>query len=283
MKITNGEMQAILREVEAELMPLLRAEASLSPMGEGSASPAGRGPLGGEASASAGEGSMGSASPAPMMGEKSASPAGMEGSASAGSAGGGDTVAELAEQFKQMPKEELQMVLEALQMALGGGMGGEASASPAIGGEASAPAMGAEKSASPAPMMGKAEASKKAHKMHKEESKEESSKEESSSAEMSKAYMSKSEDRIAALEHQLAVATKAIETLARPMRKALVESAEDPTVRAAAVSGLSKSEVTARLSAAAAQPSLAKSDRALINAFYSGTVPLQSLAHLLVK
>jgi hypothetical protein len=132
-------------------------------------------------------------------------------------------------------------------------------------------------------MMGKAEKAKMHKgKMHKEESKEESS-EESSSAEMSKAYMSKSEDRIAALEHQLAVATKAIETLARPMRKALVESAEDPTVRAAAVSGLSKSEVTARLSAAAAQPALAKSDRALINAFYSGTVPLQSLAHLLVK
>jgi hypothetical protein len=67
------------------------------------------------------------------------------------------------------------------------------------------------------------------------------------------------------------------------MRKALVESSEDPTVRAAAVSGLSKSEVTARLSEVAAKPTLAKSDRALINGFYSGTVPLQSLAHLLVK
>jgi hypothetical protein len=44
---------------------------------------------------------------------------------------------------------------------------------------------------------------------------------------------------------------------------------------------MTKGEVTAKLKAVTASPTLAKSDRQLVNGFYDGRISLDQIAHLL--
>ena len=104
---------------------------------------------------------------------------------------------------------------------------------------------------------------------------------------------SESDLKIEALEQALAEAkanvekqTKAIEDLveyvSKPVRKSLkyITEIEAPVVEKP-VSELSKSEITEKLNRVSRDPSLKKSDRELINGFYSGEVKVDALAHLL--
>lgn len=285
MQISSAELRSILEDVEKDLTPLLRSEraklskavgdedsasASASPMGEESRS-AGRdmvpsersgSPAGMEGSASASASPEGSSAGMPPEGSPQAGPEGSP------SAGGGEGVEALAAEYAKLPPEELEMHLMALEMVLKQhGGGGEASpagmppegspagmppeASPAMKKEYSASASASEKSKSPA--------------MKKEMS--------HSASEGSS--ISKSE--IDALNQKLDVALKAVEFLTRPMRKAVTEFAteEKPALN------LSKNEITAKLKAVTASPTLAKSDRQLINGFYDGRIAVDQIAHLL--
>lgn len=295
MKISNDELRAILEEVETELQPLLRSEKdrlskavgdemssspSSSPMGQEASKSPGRDMLPEERSG--GEEGMEGSSPAAPGAEASAP--GMEGSAGEG-AGAEGQVEALAAEYAKLPPEELEMHLMALQAAmqqLGGGAEGSPAGSPAgsppPGAEAS-PAMKKEMSASagsasasPAPAKkGEKSAEKSSYTKKEKSAKEESSKEESSKEESSP--MSKSE--IDALNAKIDVALKAVEFLTRPMRKAVTEAAETPAKT------YTRAEVTEKLKAVTANPSLAKSERALINGFYDGRVSLDKITHLL--
>jgi hypothetical protein len=113
-------------------------------------------------------------------------------------------------------------------------------------------------------------------KKHGEGSKEESSKEGSGSKEGSKEEPVKKSE-LDAVHAKLDVALKAVEFLTRPMRKAVTEFA----VTEAKAPSMTKSEVTAKLKEVTASPTLAKSDRHLVNGFYDGRVSLDQIAHLL--
>lgn len=308
MKISDKEIQSILAEVEAELAPLLRSErsklskavgdedsvGSASPMGEESRSP-GRDLMPEErsSSGSASEGSSASGSPMPE-GSSSGSP---EGSMSAGSpegsagAGGEGDVQALAAEYAKLAPEELEMHLMAIEAAMqqmqGGAAGGPEAAAggmppagaPAPASQAGAmppegsPAMKSEKSVSAS-----ASAEKSKHKMGKEESshaEESSAKKKEVSAEESSSISKSEFDEMKA---KLDVAMKGIEFLTRPMRKAVTEFVGETTKPAAS---FTKSEVTAKLKSVTASPTLAKSDRNLINGFYDGAVSLDQIAHLL--
>lgn len=301
MKISDKEIQSILAEVEAELAPLLRSErsklskavgdedsvGSASPMGEESRSP-GRDLMPEErsSSGSASEGSSASGSPMPEgsagMAPEGSSAGSPEGSAGAG--GEGDVQA-LAAEYAKLAPEELEMHLMAIEAAMqqmqGGAAGGPEAAAggmpPAPASQAGAmppegsPAMKSEKSVSAS-----ASAEKSKHKMGKEESshaEESSAKKKEVSAEES---ISKSE--FDEMKAKLDVAMKGIEFLTRPMRKAVTEFVGETAKPAAS---FTKSEVTAKLKTVTASPTLAKSDRNLINGFYDGAVSLDQIAHLL--
>lgn len=285
MQISSAELRSILEDVEKDLTPLLRSEraklskaigdeesasASASPMGEESRS-AGRdmvpsersgSPAGMEGSASASASPEGSSAGMPPEGSPQAGP---EGSASAG---GGEGVEALAAEYAKLPPEELEMHLMALEMVLkqhGGGAEGSPAGMPPEGSPAgmppeASPAMKKEYSAS-------ASEKSKSPAMKKEMS--------HSASESSESAISKSE--IDALNQKLDVALKAVEFLTRPMRKAVTEFAteEKPALN------LSKNEITAKLKAVTASPTLAKSDRQLINGFYDGRIAVDQIAHLL--
>jgi hypothetical protein len=293
MKISSDELRAILEEVETELQPLLRSEKERLSKAVGddemSSSPSSS-PMGQEASKSPGrdmlpeERSGGEESASPAPGAEASAP-GMEGSAGGEGAGAEGQVEALAAEYAKLPPQELEMHLMALQAAmqqLGGGAEGSPAGSsagsppPAPGAEAS-PAMKKEMStsagsasASPAPAKKGEMSAEKAYSKKEKSAKEESSKEESSEKSSS---MSKSE--IDALNAKIDVALKAVEFLTRPMRKAVTEAAETPAKT------YTRAEVTEKLKAVTANPSLAKSERALINGFYDGRVSLDKITHLL--
>lgn len=287
MQISSAELRSILEDVEKDLTPLLRSEreklskaigdedsasASASPMGEESRS-AGRdmvpsersgSPAGMEGSASASASPEGSSAGMPPEGSPEAGP---EGSASAG---GGEGVEALAAEYAKLPPEELEMHLMALEMVLKQhGAGGEAS--PAGMPEGSPAPAGMPPEASPAMKKEMSEKSKSASVSEKSASP--AAKKEYSASEGSS--VSKSE--IDALNQKLDVALKAVEFLTRPMRKAVTEFASDEKP----VLNLSKNEITAKLKAVTASPTLAKSDRQLINGFYDGRIAVDQIAHLL--
>lgn len=294
MKISSNELRAILEEVEAELEPLLRSEkdrlskavgdeegsspsaSSASPMGQEASKSPGRdmlpeeksgGPVGG-----------GEESPALSPGGE-ASPAGApEGADEGGEAGAEGQVEALAAEYAKLPPEELEMHLMALQAAmqkLGGGAegsaGGSPAGSPAPAGPEASPALKKELSASP-----EASKAKKAEKsVEKSYTKKEKSAEESSKSESSEKSSPMSKSEFDALNAKVDVALKAVEFLTRPMRKAVTEAADAPS------KSWSRPEVTEKLKAVTANPSLAKSDRQLVNEFYDGRVSLDRIAHLL--
>lgn len=297
MIFSSDEMRALLAEVEAELEPLLRAErsasmekaapgeessmGSASPMGEGSMSPGGR-------EASAGERSGGM-----VADEAPEGSAGGEQSMGADEGAGEEDVQALAAEYAKLDPKELEMHLLALQAAMKQMMGDEGSAGPAPAPEASAapapaPAMKSEKSMSAKKAEGSVSASKSAsakkaeHSMSasksmsakKAEKKDEESSEESSS-ESSEVTMSKSE--FDALSKKIELVTRAVEVLAKPMRKAVTEANIAPEKTA-----LTKSEITAKLRTATANPAaLTKSDRDLVVGFYEGRVSVDQIGHLL--
>jgi hypothetical protein len=187
------------------------------------------------------------------------------------SAGGGEGVEALAAEYAKLPPEELEMHLMALEMVLKQ-HGGGAEGSPA-GMPPEAPPAGMPPEASPAmkkEYSASASASKSASKSASPAAKKEMS---HSASEGS--HVSKSE--IDALNQKLDVALKAVEFLTRPMRKAVTEfaSEEKPALN------LNKNEITAKLKVVTASPTLAKSDRQLINGFYDGRIAVDQIAHLL--
>lgn len=314
MKISDKEIASILAEVEAELAPLLRSErqrlskaaedsaGSASPMGEESRSP-GRDLMPDErsGSASASPEASASASGSPMgspegSASASGSPEGSSASAGSpeGSAGGGD-VQELAAQYAQLSPEDLESHLMAIEMAMqqmqGGAGGAPAGMPPEAGGAGmppaappaqagamppeGSPAMKSEKVKKLLGPFGTPEEHEKWSKEAKEKSKE-GSKEESSK-EGSKEESSVKKSELDAVNAKLDVALKAVEFLTRPMRKAVTEFA----VTEAKVPSMTKSEVTAKLKEVTASPTLAKSDRQLVNGFYDGRISLDQIAHLL--
>lgn len=104
------------------------------------------------------------------------------------------------------------------------------------------------------------------------------SREKSASAPAEKSAGSFSKNELDAVNAKLDVALKAVEFLTRPMRKAVTEFAVTETK---AASSMTKGEVTAKLKEVTASPTLAKSDRNLVNGFYDGRVSLDQIAHLL--
>ena len=318
MKISDKEIASILAEVEAELAPLLRSErqrlskaaedsaGSASPMGEESRSP-GRDLMPDERS---GSGSPeGSASGSPMGSPEGSMSAGSpEGSMSAGSpegsAGGGGDVQELASQYAQLSPEDLESHLMAIEMAMqqmqGGAAGGAPAGMPPEAGGAGMPPAAPPAQAGAMPPEGspamKSENSPKNmkkiatgmygapsdpeklaewKKKHFGDKKPEGSA--SSSGEGSKEESVKKSE-LDAVNAKLDVALKAVEFLTRPMRKAVTEFAVTETK---AATSMTKNEVTAKLKAVTASPTLAKSDRQLVNGFYDGRISLDQIAHLL--
>jgi hypothetical protein len=301
MKISDKEIASILAEVEAEIAPLLRSErerlskaaedsvGSASPMGEESRSP-GRDLMPDERSGSSAspEASASSASPMPegSASASAGSPA-PEASESAGAPEGeeaGGDVEALAAQYAELPPEQLEMHLMAIEAAMqkmgaAGGGAPEGMAPPAQAGampppeqSAGMPAMKSEKSVSAS-----AEKSPKMP-VKKEESSMEASKSPVKKEESSKAEHSISKSEFEAVEAKLDMALKAVEFLTRPMRKAVTEFAVAETK---APTSLTKGEVTAKLKEVTSSPKLQKSDRQLINGFYDGRVSLDQIAHLL--
>ena len=98
--------------------------------------------------------------------------------------------------------------------------------------------------------------------------------------------LGKSEDNaeVADLKAQIAGLTKAVTILcAAPLRKAITTVVGLPAVAGQPkdVSGLTKSEITARLSEKTRDPKLEKKDREAINGFYDGRYDVSKIAHLL--
>lgn len=288
MKISSNELRAILEEVEAELEPLLRSEKdrlSKAVGDEMSTSASSASPMGQEASKSPGRdmlpeeksgGSAGEESPAMSPGGEEAPGAEASAGEGAGEAGAEGQVEALAAEYAKLPPEELEMHLMALQAAmqkLGGGAEGSAGGSPA-GSPPAAP--GAEAS----PAMKKEMSAKATEKSPKgvEKSytkKEKSAKEESTKEESSEKSSPMSKSELDALNAKVDVALKAVEFLTRPMRKAVTEAADMPS------KVMTRAEVTEKLKSVTANPSLAKSDRTLVNEFYDGRVSLDKITHLL--
>ena len=294
MIFSSDEMRALLAEVEAELEPLLRAErsasmekaapgeessmGSASPMGEGSMSPGGR-------EASAGERSGGM-----VADEAPEGSAGGEQSMGADEGAGEEDVQALAAEYAKLDPKELEMHLLALQAAMKQMMGDEGSAGPAPAPEASAapaPAMKSEKSISAKKAEGSVSASKSAsakqaeHSMSASKSmsakKAEKKDEESSESESESSEVTMSKSEFDALSKKIELVTRAVEVLAKPMRKAVTESNIAPEKTA-----LTKGEITAKLRTATANPAaLTKSDRDLVVGFYEGRVSVDQIGHLL--
>jgi hypothetical protein len=231
-----------------------------------------------------------------------------EGSMSAGSpegsAGGGGDVQELASQYAQLSPEDLESHLMAIELAMqqmqGGAAGGAPAGMPPEAGGAGMPPAAPPAQAGAMPPEGspamKSENSPKNmkkiatgmygapsdpeklaewKKKHFGDKKPEGSA--SSSGEGSKEESVKKSE-LDAVNAKLDVALKAVEFLTRPMRKAVTEFAVTETK---AATSMTKNEVTAKLKAVTASPTLAKSDRQLVNGFYDGRISLDQIAHLL--
>lgn len=313
----EAELAPLLRSERQRLSKA--GEGSASPMGEESRSPgrdlmpderSGSGSPEGSASGSpmgSPEGSA-SASGSPMPeGSASGSPE-MSGGSPEGSAGGGGDVQELAAQYAQLSPEDLESHLMAIEMAMqqmqgGAGGGAPAGMPPEAGGAGMPPAappaqagamppegsptMKSEKSKEMkkivTPFYGTPEQFEEWSKTHGKKGKEGSAEESSGSASGSPEPKKDKEETVKkseldAVNAKLDVALKAVEFLTRPMRKAVTEFA---VVETKAASSMTKSEVTAKLKEVTSSPTLAKSDRNLVNGFYDGRISLDQIAHLL--
>lgn len=269
MKLKDSELKALLAEVEQEMTGLLKAEADKLAKAAGD-----------DDEDEAHEGSADDAqSPGPASGPPEGSPASPppESSASAppaeGSAPPPDEQAPAADpaqddqpmdmdalkaEYSKLPPNELKLHYMAAKAALFASMGGGAEASAA--GDAgqpappppAAPAMKAELKASPG----------NGGKMAKSETEE------------------KQGQEIALLKNQMDVLVNAFDkVLAQPLRKAVTSVAAIPRVEEQAKS-LSKSEIDRKLSDKA-RTNLKKSDRELINKFYTGGAGMAEIEHLL--
>lgn len=98
----------------------------------------------------------------------------------------------------------------------------------------------------------------------------------------SEAGLSKSErDELNELKGTVNGLMKALENLAQPVRKAVTSVAFVPKAEVQEKRALSKAEVTAKLSEVTSNPSLKKSDRELVNAYFDGKIDLGQIEHLL--
>lgn len=286
MKIKDSELKAILAEVEADLSKSLDAEVSKLSKADGEdAPPAKDEEIAPEASAPAAEESAPAAEmSAPPAEEASASaPEAPPAEGSAPPAEGAADPAQddsispeaLQAEYAQLDPESLKAHYLAAKAALFAVMGAaEQSAAPAAPPEASAPM------APPAPE-GSAPALKAEADMSAETKKANGGKIETVAK--SEKSLSKSEkDELLALREQVALQDKLFELLNTPVRKAV--TAVDYVAKSdvsAEKRVLSKSEVTEKLKVVTADPKLAKSDRELVNRFYSGTVSIDQIEHLL--
>lgn len=162
------------------------------------------------------------------------------------------TLEELTAAYGMLPPEELKMHYLAAKTALFETMGGAPEGSPPGGPEgpppegSSGPGMGSQEGVPPEedPALGKSE-------------------------------------RFESLEKSVKGIEKALERLlTAPVRKAVTDIAHiaksEPSKRI-----LSRDEITRKLTAKAADPTLAKSERSLINSYYSGNITVDQIEHLL--
>lgn len=280
MKLKETELKAILAEVEQEINDLLKAEgkklakAAGDDDAEGSAPPEGSSAPPDAPEASPGEESPGEAS-APA--DKDASPAPADASPAPG-ADGQDPAADdqpmdmesLKAEYAKLPPEELKMhymaAKAALFMAVGGGQ--EASAA----GDAGQPA--------PAPSAPPSEASAPAPAMKKELQASPGSGGQMKKSETAAPQVDPRDEEIKLLKSQVeGLAVVVDKVLAQPLRKAITSVAHLPKTEVEKKT-LTKEEINVKLSEKAREP-LKKSDRDLINKFYTGSAGLADIEHLL--
>lgn len=294
-KYTKEELQGLIAETRAQLGDLLKSEgkqiAAPEAIGgqmkkeEGSPPPE-------ESSAS--ESGSAPAPSAPASDAAAGGPPAPDASASAapapdagGSAGGAPAdMPTLVAAYSQLSPEELQMHVQALQQVMSASQAQAGAGAPPPGGmPPGAPAGAPPAPAGPpagmppagpdavAPMPG--EGSKPidpAMAMKSESDKELLQK------------LTKAEGSVKSLESSVEKIAKAMELmLAKPQRKAvtgkdLAKSAKE--VEKVDVTKLNKSQLTAKLSELARKPELKKSERNLINSFYSGKIKVEALAPL---
>lgn len=285
MKIKDNELKAILSEVQTELDQLFKSEKLSKAVGDDEPTPEATP----EASAASPEGSApapeASAPPAPV-----ASPAAPNAPAdmTPGDTMPHDAPAESAEgtpgeieattdpealkaEYMKLAPEELKMHYLAAKQALIEAMGG--------GQEAPAPAPEAPMAppATPAPEM--------TMKGEKDYAK-------ANGGEMSKGKMAKSEpnEEVELLKGQIENQNKQIEmlvkavdlTLSQPLRKAVTSVAHLPKTEnlPTDVTKLTKAQIDLKLKPVITQ-NLSKSDRQLINQYYTDAVKVDAIAHLL--
>ncbi len=290
-KYSDIELAALIGEVREEVSGLFKSEGAALRK-DGQFPPEESSP---DASASAGAPPDASASASPAPDASAASPdASADPAAGAAPApdasSGGDPVQALQQAYAQLSPEELQahkMALDAVMMAQqpqagAPGMDPAAGAGmpPADPAMAGAPPAGAPPAGGNAPMAG--EGSKPVDPAAMMAMKSEKT---DRAVALVKKEADEAKAELAEVKKSMEAVTKAFELiLKKPVRQAItgkdVMAKSEPN---ADLSKLSKAEITTKLNRVTRNPKLEKSDRDLVNDFYSNKVNVDAIAHLLNK
>lgn len=313
IKISPERLKELLKEVEVELAKSLRTEgealAKAGPLDEpdGDESPAASSapasPPPGDAppapAAASTDGSPPAESPEPPgPGPEAQEPDG-EGSPDAGAEpAGAPSEEELKQAFSELPDEELEVYYRAVKAAVFermGGPGGQPdgsaqASSPPPASPSAAPAMKSDVTDVQPTKVGEG----KDHLAPVQPTKVGAGEDKLADVQVTKAEreaadlrkkVAEYEARVAEYETNTATLAKAFRAIVeRPERKAITSIVDvAPAARKVDVDGMSRSEIITRLSKAAQNPSLKKSDRETINQFCVGTADVSQIAHLLVE
>lgn len=288
MTIKKSELQDILSTVENEIADLLKSQSGklrkAGEPGEASAGGADDGAGGPDSSATApapsapGDASAGAPEGAPAEGAP-AEGAPAEGAPAEGAPGEGQPAdpAALEAEYEKLPPEELKAHYLACKAALMKVMGGqEQGAEGGAPGAPPAPEGAAPEGAAPegagAPPPGAAPAGP-------EGSAPPPQMKSQMPANKANGGMVKSETDT--LKEQVTLLTKALTMFVEaPSRKAATSI---PSGMVASGTPMTKSEITAKLTAVTADPKLSKANRDLVDGYYNRSVSVESIKHLLVS